>query len=71
MARTQVQDGGDGLHQCRLRASVINKNILRSDQEWEGMDWIPLSQDGNKWQALVYAVMNLRVRYNAENILAT
>jgi len=26
-----------------------------------GMDWINLAQDGDRWQALVNAVVNLRV----------
>jgi hypothetical protein len=25
-----------------------------------GMDWIALAQDGDRWQALVHVVMNLR-----------
>jgi hypothetical protein len=26
-----------------------------------GIDWIDLAQDKNRWQGLVYTVMNLRV----------
>ncbi|PNF14240.1 hypothetical protein B7P43_G12210 [Cryptotermes secundus] len=26
---------------------------------WDGMDWIDLAQDRDKWQALVNTVMNL------------
>ena len=32
-----------------------------------GMNWIELVQGGDKWQALVNAVMNLRVPGNAGN----
>ena len=27
----------------------------------EGMEWIDLAQDGDRWQALIYLVVNLRV----------
>jgi hypothetical protein len=28
---------------------------------WEGADWIDLAQDSDRWRAVVYTVMNLRV----------
>jgi hypothetical protein len=31
----------------------------------DGMDWIDVAQDREKWRALVNTVMNLRVPYNA------
>jgi hypothetical protein len=36
-------------------------NIKMDLQEvgWQGMDWIDLAQDRNRWQALVNVVMNL------------
>jgi transcription termination factor 2 len=38
-----------------------NVKINLREVEWEGVDWIDLAQDRDRWRALVYTVMNLRV----------
>jgi hypothetical protein len=38
-----------------------NVKIDIRDIEWDGMDWIDLVQDRDKWRALVNVVMNFRV----------
>jgi hypothetical protein len=31
------------------------------EEEWGGMDWIDLSQNRDRWQTLVNAIMNLQI----------
>jgi hypothetical protein len=37
----------------------------------EGVNWIDLAQDRDRGRALVNAVMNLRVAFNAEKVLSS
>jgi hypothetical protein len=39
---------------------VDNIKIDLREIEWDGMDWVDLAQDRDKWRALVNTVMNHR-----------
>ena len=51
---------GDHLGYLGIDGSII-KNIKMDLQyaRWGGMDWIPLAQDRDRWQAVVKVIMNL------------
>jgi hypothetical protein len=46
-------------------------NIKMDLREGGGIDLIDLAQDRDRWRALVYTVMNLRVPQNAGNFLSS
>jgi hypothetical protein len=47
-----------------------NIKILYILKKWkEGIDWIDLVQNTDRWQVLVIAVMKFRVPWSAGNIL--
>jgi hypothetical protein len=53
-------DGRRPLGRPRRRLEDIIKKGLQ-ELGWVGMDWIELAQDGDRWRALVNAIMNIRV----------
>jgi hypothetical protein len=53
-------DGRRPLGRPRRRWEDNIKMDLR-EVGWEGMNWINLAQDRDRWRALVNTVMNLRV----------
>jgi hypothetical protein len=58
----------DHLKDRDVDGRIITKWILEKSNG--SMDWINLAQDRDRWRALVYTVMNLRVPQNAENFLS-
>jgi hypothetical protein len=52
------------------RRWVDNIKIGLREIVWDGVDWIDLAQDKDKWRGLVKTVMNLRVPLNAEKFLS-
>jgi hypothetical protein len=58
------------LERCRYRWEDNIRMNLR-EVGWEGVDWMHLVHDRDKWKTLVNMVMNLWVPYKAMNFLAS
>jgi hypothetical protein len=41
--------------------------MVAQDVGWRGMDWTNLTQDRDRWRALVNEIINIRVPINAGN----
>ena len=50
----------DYLEDPDLDGRIILKCLFRK-WGWSVMDWIDLAQDGDRWRAVVKAVMNIRI----------
>jgi hypothetical protein len=48
---------------------VDNIKMDLRDIAWDGVDWINMAQDMDKWRVFVNTVLNLRVPYNAGKFL--
>jgi hypothetical protein len=67
MGRVEVHTGfkwgnlreGDHLEDPGVDGRIILERIL--EKWYEGVDWIDLAQDTDRWRAFMNAVMNLRV----------
>ena len=63
----------EGKRQLGRSRRKWDDNIKKDLQDvgCEGMDWIDVAQDRDRWWALVNAVMNFHVPSSAENVLAS
>jgi hypothetical protein len=64
-----IPEGKRHLEDLGVDGRIILKYIFK---KWnEGMDWIDMANDRERWRDLVSAVMNFRVAYYVRNFLSS
>jgi hypothetical protein len=63
--------GRQHLEELRMRRRVDDIKVDLRRTELEGVGWIRVVQDRDRWRALVDMVMNLRVPYKAVNLISS
>jgi hypothetical protein len=53
------------------RRCEVNIKIDLKEMRCEGMDWIDVAEDRDRWQALVITLMKIPVPQNAGNFLTS
>jgi len=53
------------------RRRETNVTVGRKKIGWDGVDWVRLPQDIEKWQAVMQLLLNLRVPRSAVNVLSS
>jgi hypothetical protein len=63
----------EGKRLLRRTGHILEDNIKLDYREmsWEGVHWIHLAQDTDRWWALVNTAMNVRTSYEVRNFLTS
>jgi hypothetical protein len=63
--------GRQHLEELRMRRRVDDIKVDLRRTELEGVGWIRVVRDRDRWRALVDMVMSLRVPYKAVNLISS
>jgi len=73
LVRNVLTGKPEGKRPLRRPRPRLQDNIRMDRREigWEGVDWVHVAQDRDRWRSLVNTVINLRVPLSTENFLTS